>query len=349
MKPSRRIGLILSFIILPVSVRAEQCPGPGPSSLVDQLDNAVGTSVSELALAYEPKELAKKFESQGLVCEPFHSELGLQCQGIVKNSNYPEPVLIIVPANYKPKDQADLIWHFHGYTPWITDAKGNSRTGTFEDIRKMSQYAESLAKSGRDGIMIVPSSKGSVDTYKDHLLSEEGFESLFNGITATVVGSGLAKKAEPKSLTLTSHSAGYRVLTKVMTFHKFKDRIGEFQFFDSLYHSTPEFIEFAQQHPKTKIVSVFNQNSGTEDGAFEVWLQLNPDVRATLGNGLNFNTKEGFKARQAFYADLDAGLATNGCLQKMPSICFIRTKVDHNSVVPGFFPQTMKSAPAKAL
>lgn len=177
-----------------------------------------------------------KLESEGLSCKKNNSIF--ECVGKTKCS--PEPVHFFGAEKLLAPKQMHL--HFHGHN--ITGDGASARSLHFDTKTGNGDFAQFLKDSGAQTLLIVPESRGKVDTFAQLTRSPDSTTDFFKCLR-DVSTNTLSK------ISLSSHSGSDRILNQIFSFHKDSTHIAEMEIkgvglFDSLYAARTQLYSLKQ-------------------------------------------------------------------------------------------------------
>lgn len=264
------------------------------------------------------------FKELGFKCTTFAPGSGMTCIGSFSPATYPRPVAFIVPPNFKPAVQTELVLHLHG---WVQPAT------QLPAVLETFDLPRQFAASKRNAILVVPSSAGKCETFREWLMPYEGFATLLSAITNTLEKTGIGLSQSLSSVALTSHSGSYSTVAEIIEHHF--DRIDEVFLFDALYGASEKFAHLADSRSQKKLLSIFvpsrdrgRQLTLTAKGNFELWEIFNPYggteefLASTLGPWSNGSTIRAALKKSAFVQ--------------------MRSGYDHNRTVRAYFARVLR-------
>lgn len=195
-------------------------------------------------------------------------EFGKRC--LTKLANYPQPVFIFIPNQFKTEKEFSLLLFFHGHLLPNT---------TYQtDVLKRFQFESKMAKLKRNMVMVMPMSTGLGKDYDDHfftsLQAKENFGAFMDSLNANLRSLGINLNNQRK-LVLAGHSGAYRHLATFMNYDL--PKLSELYLFDCLYskYAAPQifaetFLRF--KNDNKRFLSFYKIGSGTDQANFESWL-----------------------------------------------------------------------------
>lgn len=191
---------------------------------------------------------------------------------------YSEEIAYFVPSSYQPKDVTEIILHLHGH---LNYRKKLGRIDTFEDVLQEFKFDRMLEATGRNAILVVPSSRGKCDTFKRQLADEQNFKRFLLLLVKHFKLRRLMSRSSTIKLVLTGHSGAYSPISRILTFRT-APAVTELHLFDALYVAKNEtaakaFAAFASDPAKKfRAAFVFEE---TGEGTRKVWTQLPSTLR----------------------------------------------------------------------
>ena len=224
-------------------------------------------------------------------------------------------VLIIVPPNFSPGEDINMVFWFHGWRNNIDSA--NNR---FE-------LSEQFINSNRNAVLVfAETAKNSPDSYGGKLEKPGTFDSLVDDITNELNRQKIIS-AKPKeiNISLAGHSGAYRVIAYIL--QNSGQKVHEVFLFDALYEEVPKFLSWIKKGPKNIFIHWYtNKGGGTDEVSVEMMKHLQ---------------EENLVFGQVEEATISAGQIKNN------RILFVHSLREHNDIIdkPGNFQlllQTLK-------
>lgn len=224
----------------------------------------------------------------GFVCTTPDPQLGFHCRGHLDKRVYSEEVALFVPARFaaaSPTSGNEMIVHFHGHHTYREELK---RIDTFDDVLDEFKFDEMLAASGRESILVVPSSQGTCETFREELSTAKRFRKFIATLGKLLVNAGITQTAEPTRLVLTGHSGAHAPISSLLA-SGLAEQVDEVLLFDALYvnHLPREaraLAAFAARAPEKRFVAAYIDGS-TTPGTRLVWSLLPAKLRGASFEG----------------------------------------------------------------
>jgi hypothetical protein len=209
-------------------------------------------------------------------------------------------VAIFVPKGFRPGEETNLVFYFHGWRNNVDDALRQFRV------------AEQLASSGVNAVLVLPEGpRNAPDSFGGKLEEAGVFASLVSDVLSTLKARGLARGTKPGSIVLAGHSGAYRVMAFILTRGGLTANVREVYLFDALYGQTEKFAHWIDRFPG-RLIDIYTAEGGTRDES----LALMDDLRAW---GIPF-------------AAVPESAVTPDLLRKN-RLVFIDSPLEHNDVV----------------
>ncbi len=298
------VAALLTLLAPHAGAQPDVCPRPNTQPLdLEATRKIFGPGLvapQTLAPAFDVAAVVKAFPAPKYRCTVFNRTTGMSCRG--KVGRYPGDVTFFIPPDYRPTDKTDLVLHLHGlYQP-----RANlGRKDTYDDMLKEFSFAESLARSGRNSILIVPDGgpggKENKNKFDSEFGNEAGLRRFMDAASGLVQKAGLSRSAEPGALALTAHSRGGAAVAEILRIQCvpkqtcYRGAIKDVSLFDAAYDVTDgthknvdTFAEFAaEKNPPTRFRSVYYHDAdpnrqGTLNGNLAIWRKLHPELPANL-------------------------------------------------------------------
>ncbi|MFN2448778.1 MAG: hypothetical protein ABR508_03155 [Candidatus Baltobacteraceae bacterium] len=210
---------------------------------------------------------------------------------------------VFVPNGYVPRDDVDLIVHFHGWN--------NSVAGVFQRYK----IAEQLAATNVNAILVVPQGPLNAPDSGDGKLEldENGFARFVADVIASLRARGAIHTSRPGRIALTAHSGGYGGLGGVLTRGGMNGRISDVILFDAAYGYFDAVANWAKSAPHHRLLSLFTDDTSTGNAALMAMLQgPAPNLYVRLASQM---TLENMRVHAPTFV-LTTGVAHDELLQK---------------------------------
>jgi len=171
-------------------------------------------------------------------------------------------VLLIVPPRFSAKENADLIFWFHGWRNNIDTAN------VFYELEKQ------FIASKRNAILVLAeTAKNAPDSYGGKLEQPGGFSLLVADVLLHLKQHRIiSPRVKPGLITLAGHSGGYEVIAKILQNGKLP--VHEVFLYDALYAQQSEFLNWIKQDPRNIFIHYYTDHGGTYENSIEFMQQL---------------------------------------------------------------------------
>lgn len=199
-------------------------------------------------------------------------DFGRRC--FTKIADYPQPVFIFIPKQFKIEKDYSLLLYFHGHLLPNTNYES--------DVLNRFQFEQKLSKLNRNLIMVMPMSTGLGQDYDDYFFktdrAKENFFSFMKDLNRYFVSDLRNITGKQTKLILAGHSGAYRHLAQFINYDL--PTLGEVYLFDCLYskYEAPKifaeaFLRF--KNDNKRFLTFYKLGSGTDQSNFEMWTAIN--------------------------------------------------------------------------
>jgi hypothetical protein len=172
-------------------------------------------------------------------------------------------VLLVVPRQFKPGRNIDLVFWFHGWHNSIDSALVFYR------------LARQFAGSRRNAVLVLPeTAKNAADSYGGKLQQSGMFRELVGDVLNELQRTAIVdRKATPGHIVLAGHSGAYQVIANILQNGGMP--VDEVLLFDALYGRLPIFLNWIQQDKQHHFIHWFtNHGGGTDEMSDTLMVQL---------------------------------------------------------------------------
>jgi hypothetical protein len=184
-----------------------------------------------------PAPWIESMAEEGFPCAKPVAGQALVCTGNI--DGYPNPVALLVPTAYRPTHSVDLILYFHGFN--------TAPVLTIPGLLKQFPIAASLDQSKRNAVLVFPLGKGTPPPEFSTLTDPthpERFAQFMSAVEKVMVQTGLSETPDLGSLSVMSHSGGYRAVSNLTLQPAFDHALHSIYLLDSLYGDEKQFEDF---------------------------------------------------------------------------------------------------------
>lgn len=219
---------------------------------------------------------------------------------------YPEEVAIYVADGFSGKADSVIV-HLHGF---LLNRPELGRMEKFDDVLREFQFDKLLNEASLlNSVLVVPSSRGKCETFKNVLSVKSEYESFLVKTIAVLIEKKIVIDASSVNFVLSSHSGSYSTIAQILGF-SCKDvelcsqkKLLGVNLFDALYGKIDDFVTFRVNHPSVKFNTVGVWNTDPAMNGKMLFFKLR-ELKVLNGDFTSYNVNSdaptSLKAIQSF-------------------------------------------------